>query len=147
MNVKQLICPVSTEKVNENIVRTTAFFVILLVVAGMVLPLPALLVLVAGDFFIRAFTRSKLSPISFVSKQIVSLIKLKAKPIDKAPKIFAARMGFLMSAAVVLLYFAQLPTASLVVAAILTFFAALELVAGFCMGCLIYTFVVRAFDK
>ncbi len=147
MNVKQLICPVSTEKVNEKIVRTTAFFVILLVVVGIVLPFPALLVLVAADFFIRAFTRSKLSPLSYVSKQIVSLIKLEAKPIDKAPKIFAARMGFLMSAAVVLLYFAQLPTASVVVAAILTFFAALELVAGFCMGCFIYTFVARAFEK
>ncbi len=147
MNVKQLICPVSTEKVNEKIVRTTAFFVILLVVVGILLPFPALLVLVAADFFIRAFTRSKLSPLSYVSKQIVSLIKLEAKPIDKAPKIFAARMGFLMSAAVVLLYFAQLPTASVVVAAILTFFAALELVAGFCMGCFIYTFVVRAFEK
>lgn len=147
MIVKQLICPVSTEKVNENVVRTTALFVIVMVAAGIWLPLPVLLILVAADFFIRAFTKSKLSPLSFVSQQIVAITKLKSKPIDKAPKIFAARIGFLMSTAVVLLYFAQLTAASMAVAGILTFFAALELIAGFCMGCFIYTFVVKAFDK
>ena len=50
------------------------------------------------------------------------------KEIDKAPKVFAARIGFLMSFTITILMTIQLNTASFAVGGILIFFASLEFV-------------------
>jgi glucan phosphoethanolaminetransferase (alkaline phosphatase superfamily) len=64
------------------------------------------------------------------------------KPIDKAPKIFAARLGFLMSFIMVILVASGSMVSSYVIGGILTLFATLELVIGFCAGCFLYSYVV-----
>jgi hypothetical protein len=74
-------------------------------------------------------------------------LNLPAKQIDKAPKIFAARMGFAMTLAFALLFVVQLATASAVVAGVLVFFAGLEFALAFCAGCTIYTYLVLPFYK
>ncbi len=140
--MKQLICPISNEKVDERVTRLNAFFTILLVVAGFILNSALFALFLVVDFFIRAFTNAKSSPVSFISKKVAVLIQLSKKPIDKAPKIFAARMGFLMTVVIVLLFGLQLYTASMIVAGILVFFATLELAFSICVGCYIYTYLV-----
>ncbi len=78
---------------------------------------------------------------------LARILRLREKPIDKAPKIFAARMGFVMALAICLLYMAGLLTASKVVAGVLVFFAGLEFAIAFCAGCTIYTLFVLPFFK
>src|SRR5690349_4167618 len=90
------------------------------------------------DFFIRGFTQLRYSPLSWLASRIVGLTKLPEIKIDKAPKIFAARVGFLFALAATLVFFMS-PTASLVIALILMGFALLEAVFNFCVGCLVYT--------
>ncbi len=145
--MKQLICPISNEKVDERITRLNAFFTILLVVTGFLFNSIFLPIFLVIDFFIRAFTDAKSSPVSFFSKKVAALIQLSKKPIDKAPKIFAARMGFVMTLILVLLFALQFYTASLIVAGILVFFATLELAFGICVGCYIYTYLVLPLYK
>lgn len=142
MTGKDLICPVSDERVSEQIVRCNALLTIVLVSVSIIFGSPLLLLLLVADFFIRAFTNFPTSPLSYVSKQVVSWLKLQTKTIDKAPKIFAARLGFLMSAAILSLYILGYFQASLVVAGILSLFAFLELAIGFCAGCFLYTYLV-----
>ena len=142
MNVKELICPVSTERVNECVVRCNALLTIFLVSAAIYFKSPVLLLLLVADFYVRAFTSLKTSPFSFISKNVVIMLRLGNKPIDKAPKIFAARLGFLMSLAVLGLFLAGFLNAALIVAALLAFFALLELTIGFCAGCYIYSYLV-----
>lgn len=145
--MKQLVCPVSNERINERLTRLNAFFTILLVAAGFVFNSVVFPLVLLADFFIRAFTRSKFSPVSFASAGLARLLHLSKKPIDKAPKIFAARLGFLMTLAIATLFLLQLYTASMVVAGILVFFATLESAFGICVGCIIYTYFILPLYK
>lgn len=140
--MKQLICPISNEMVNERLTRLNAFFTILIVTAGFVFNSVIFPLVLLADFFIRAFTNAKISPVSFLSTGLAKLLHLSKKPIDKAPKIFAARMGFVMTLVIATLFLLQFYTASMVVAGILVFFATLEFAFGICVGCIIYTYFV-----
>lgn len=145
--MKQLVCPVSEERISEQVTRLNAFFGIILVIAGFVFNTVFFFVFLLADFYIRAFTKAKFSPISYLSHSMVNALNLNKKSIDKAPKIFAARIGFLMTLAIALLFVFQINTAALVVAGILVFFAALEFALAICMGCIIYTYIILPFYK
>ena len=145
--MKQLVCPVSNEKINENLTRLNAFFTILLVAAGFVFNSVLFPLFLLGDFIIRAFTKSKYSPVSYVSQSVAAWLQLSKKTTNKAPKIFAARLGFIMTLLIAVLLLLQLYTASLVVASVLAFFAFLEFAFGICVGCFLYTYVVLPFYR
>ncbi len=145
--MKQLVCPISNEQINERLVRLNALFVILLTAAGIVFQSALYPLFLMADFFIRGFTQKKFSPLSVTSKLLVNAFRLNEKSIDKAPKIFAARLGFLMALVISVLFINQLNTAAIVVSAVLIFFATLEFALGICVGCIIYTFVVLPFYK
>lgn len=139
--MNSLICPISIEKINKSVVRTTGFLVVLTVlfyaVTGNVLFMAFLL----ADFIIRGFTQIRVSPYAFVAKRLSKLFGFKPVMIDKAPKLFASRVGFLFALTSVSLYFVS-PISSLVVALVLMVFAALESLFDFCVGCVVYTYVV-----
>lgn len=145
--MKQLVCPVSEERTNEQVTRLNAFFGIILVIAGFVFNTVFFFVLLLADFYIRAFTKAKFSPIGYLSHSMVNALNLNKKSIDKAPKIFAARLGFLMTLAITVLFLLQFNTAAIVVGGILVFFAALEFALAICMGCIMYTYIVLPFYK
>lgn len=146
-NLKQIVCPVSNERIDERVTRMNALLVILMVIAGFLFNSVILHVFLTADFFIRAFTRIRFSPLSYLSTQMANALQLDKKVIDKAPKVFAARLGFLMSAAILVLSLSGLNTAVFIIGGILVFFASLELVLAVCVGCIIYTYVVLPFVK
>lgn len=145
--MKNLVCPISERRVNEQVTRLNAMFTIGITILALVINSIALLVFMMADFYIRAFTDLKYSPISYVSHALSNALSLPVKLIDKAPKIFAARLGFIMSLSITALYILGFNLASYIVAGILVFFAGLEFVFAICVGCLIYTFVVLPFYK
>lgn len=140
--MKHLVCPISEEKINEYVTRINAFLTVLLVVAGFVLNSALFFIFLMADFYIRAFTTLKYSPVSYVSSRLANALNLDKKPIGKAQKIFAARLGFVMTLAIATLMFFNLTTAAMVVGGILVFFATLEFALGICVGCIIYTYLV-----
>ncbi|MCA1596959.1 MAG: DUF4395 domain-containing protein [Chloroflexi bacterium] len=95
----------------------------------------------AVDYYIRAFTALPASPASWLAAQLAQQLHLPARPIDKAPKIFAARVGFVCSLTSISLY-PRYRTRSRVVALVLLSFALLESVLNICAGCLVYTYLV-----
>lgn len=143
--MKQIICPVSNEKINEQITRLNAFLGILLVVAAYTFNSSFFLIVLLADFFIRAFTRTKYSPISFVSHWLTNTLRLNEKTIDKAPKIFAARLGFLMILTLTILFISNMQLATLIIGGAFILFALLEFVFAVCVGCIIYTYLVLPF--
>jgi hypothetical protein len=144
---KNILCPISHERINERVTRLNALFAILLVVAGFVFNSVFFFIFLLADFYIRAFTKIKLSPLSFTSHRIAHALNLEKKSIDKAPKIFAARIGFLMTLIITVLLLLHLSIAALVLSGILVFFATLEFVLAICMGCLMYTWLILPFYK
>jgi hypothetical protein len=145
--MKNLVCPISDQRVNEQVTRINALLTVLVVVLAFVLNSVWLLAFLMADFFIRAFTEIKFSPISFTSHSVRNALSLSVKMIDKAPKIFAARMGFLMSTMIAIFYIFNLTAAAVIVASVLIFFATLEFAFGICVGCMIYTYLVLPFYK
>jgi len=146
-NVKQLVCPISDERIDEQVTRINALLGILLISAGLLFNSVIFIAFLTVDYYIRAFSKARYSPVGFISLQMANVLNLDKKEIDKAPKVFAARIGFLMSLSVTILMTFQLNTASLAVGAVLAFFASLEFALAICMGCILYTYLVLPFFK
>lgn len=145
--MKDLVCPISNEQINERLTRLNAFFTVVLVVAGFAFHSVFFLVFLLADFYIRAFTKLKFSPLSFTSSMFINAFGLQEKSISKAPKIFAARLGFLMTLVISTLFLLNLNFAAIIVAGVLIFLASLEFALGICVGCIIYTYFVLPFYK
>jgi len=140
--VKQVICPVSPERLDENRVRATALGVVITMgaffVTGSAL-FPALLVV---DFFVRAFTSLSYSPLSYLAQLFVKIIGTQPVLIDKAPKMFAARIGLIFTLITTLGAFLDWTLLAYISGSVLVLFAFLECGLNFCMGCWLYTYVV-----
>ena len=143
--MKHLVCPISEEKINEHVTRINAFLTVLLVVSGFVFNSLLFFVFLLADFYIRAFTGLKYSPVGYVSSRLANALNLSKKPVNKAQKVFAARLGFVMTLAISALLFFGMGTAALIVGGILIFFATLEFALAICVGCIIYTYMVLPF--
>ena len=145
--MRNLVCPISNEVINERVTRANALFTVLLVAAGLAFTSVAFFVFLLVDFYIRAFTEVKYSPVSYLSSKLVNALNFGSKPVGKAQKIFASRLGFIMTLVVTALLLLNLTIPALVVGGILVFFAALEFALGICVGCIIYTYIVLPFYK
>lgn len=143
-----LICPVSTEKIDKNVARigATSTAVLLGIYAYLVgsahddwgVIVIAFIVL---DYIIRVFIPGVRPPISYFAGLVARLFRLGKKQMDKAPKMFAWRVGFLFAVASLVL-FPDYADASAIVALALLGFNVLDGVFNFCVGCVIYTYVI-----
>ena len=95
--MKNLICPISTEKIDSNVSRLTVFLNVILMALFLVTLNPVFIIVVALDYFIRAALDIKYSPIRLVASGGIGILDLKKKPINLAPKVFASRLGFLVA--------------------------------------------------
>jgi hypothetical protein len=135
------ICPVSTEQIDHAGVRTTGFLMAMMLLTYAATGLVALVAIAAADYALRAFFPARYSPVSRLSLGIATRAGTAGRLIDRAPKVFAARLGFVLALTSLLLHMIS-PAASVVVAVILSGFALLESLGDICVGCLIYAHVV-----
>jgi len=145
--MKNLICPVSSDRVNENTVRLTALWTVLLLSVFLLVPNPFIPVYLAFDFYLRAFTKARYSPLSWISGRVVKRLRLGLHPIDKAPKIFAARIGLVFSILISISLLAGFTSTAVILAMVLVLFAFLECGVNFCAGCWVYTYMVIPFFR
>lgn len=137
-----LICPVSPERVDENRVRVTALGVVLTMGLFFITGNPLYPALLSLDFFLRAFTRLPYSPISWLAHLFVKQMGTQPIWIDKAPKIFAARIGLLLTFITSLAALMGWNMFAYISGSTLVLFAFLECGLNFCAGCWVYTYVV-----
>jgi len=145
--MKNIVCPISDERVNEQVTRLNAMFTIGIIVLAFVMNSVFLFVFLMADFFIRGFTSIRFSPINYASHSLSNAFNFLVKMLDKAPKVFAARLGFLMTTVIASLYILNLKLAAIIVSGVLIFFASLEFLFALCIGCLIYTYLILPFYK
>ena len=138
-----LTCPVDNIVVNENRVRTTAFFVLLLAIVYLATNCWLFAAFLTVDFALRAFNLNAYSPLAILSGVVVKQLKLKNKPTDRGPKRFAAMIGFAFSGFILISSLLHLTIVSQIATATLLVFASLESFAGFCAGCYLYSFMRR----
>jgi hypothetical protein len=137
------ICPISTNKINENVARLNATFTVTLLAVFLftsnIIPVVFLLV----DFLLRGAELAKYSPLARLSGYILKALRVKSKPVNAGPKIFAARIGVLFSFLILLFALVELPVVAIVFATLFGVCAFLEAAFGFCVACQIYPFVYR----
>lgn len=140
-----LICPVSSQTIDKNASRVGATITAAALVGYAVTGLWPILLLVAADYVVRVCTPYR-SPIAQLAAVITRLAGIPPKRMNKGPKVFAWRVGFLMAVvAIVLLPFSL--TGSIITAAGLAAFNLLDGVGNLCVGCAIYTRLVLPFNK
>lgn len=136
-------CPISREIVDESVVRAVAAVVVVITIVAL-LNTPgvsaALLGLLAIDFGIRGFLAGAPSPVLAFARMIART-RFTPRPVDAAPKRFAARVGMVFAVSSAGLYLIGATTAGFAVAAILLGCAALESALGFCVGCRVYALI------
>jgi hypothetical protein len=141
----ELECPVDYVTINENKARLTAFFVLVLAVVFLFTQLwiiPAFLIV---DFFTRANNWGKYSLLGILSDAVIKQIGIKNKPTDRAPKRFAAGVGLVFSAAILIFLLLNLAIVSIALAVVIVVFAFLESFVGFCAGCYVYTILKKVY--
>lgn len=144
MKTRSIICPVSDKKVNNPTVRATGF--LMAVLTGLYLATGSLvfIILLLLDFFIRSFPNASYSPFSYIADKAVGLMKAEKHLIDKAQKVFAARVGLLFSLTMLIFHFMN-PAVSIIAGSALLAFALLESFFNICVGCMVYSYFVYPF--
>jgi len=144
---QKITCPVSAERVDNNVTRIIAAIVLLLAITGVLWHNYYVFIFLTYDFTTRTFYKGNGSLLKWVGKQVVIALKLNPKPINAAPRKFAAGLGLIFSIAIAILIFLTLTIPSLIVGGILVVCAFMESVLGFCLGCYVYSFFLVPFIK
>ena len=142
-----IVCPISFKKVDGNINRLAVFIIVWLLVGYFFTGSPYFVAFIVFDFIIKAFDKGKYSITNWVASKIAKIIKLPTKLIDQAPKLFAVRVGLLTASVSLLFYLIGMPTASFIAAGVLLTFTILDSVFNFCVGCIMYHYLVFPFYK
>jgi Domain of unknown function (DUF4395) len=140
-SAKSLLCPISPLRVGETTARLTGLLAAALIGVYALTGAAAIMLVLALDYGLRAGSRWRYSPLSWLATRLVRVLRLSDRPIDKAPKMFAARVGMLFALASALLTLVH-PLSGLVVALVLLGFALLESLLNICVGCLVYTYMM-----
>jgi len=137
------ICPISNKKIDENVARFNGGFTVILLVIFLLTQNIIPIVFLLLDFFLRSAELSTYSPMANFSKLTINSLGIKKNPINAGPKIFAARIGVLFSALILISNLTGYETASYIFTAIFGFCAFLESAFGYCLACQIYPIVFR----
>ncbi len=139
--LSNLVCPVSHVRIDRNVVRTNGFITTLCLVAYVLTGSPFLIVPIGLDYVLRAMLSAPPSPMARGAAGVARLLRFPARQMDKAPKVFASRLGLCLSGGAAVTHFLA-PSVAPWLAGTLAVFTMLESVFDFCVGCVIYTYLV-----
>ena len=131
-------CPISTRRVDSNMVRVISFQVALFTVLLLFTQDSFFAFLLLFDFMMRTLRISKFSPFHIVAQFVLSGWGVAPKLCDESPKRFALYLGLVISVVLVALIGVGLSSVAMGIAIILFVCALLETVFDFCIGCKIY---------
>ena len=140
-----IICPISAQKVDSHVSRLTVFINDILMVYFMFSLQPVGIFIVAIDYGIRAFGYNQYSPICTLAGLIIRTTGLAPKLVDKAPKMFASRLGFICALLGSVFITAHMPMASMGIIGLFIALATLDSVFDLCVGCMLYNYMVYPF--
>ncbi len=146
--MKNVLCPVSSDRILEAQPRLSALFVVTLLTIYLMSQFWVIPAFLFVDFLLRGYTNGRYSLIGSVSKYLAVKYYAHTRKIDKAPKIFAARLGMVFSLLITILSVVNIGVWGNILALMLIIFASVECFFNFCIGCYVYTlFIVPRFKN
>ena len=131
-------CPISTRRVDSNMVRVISFQVALFTILFLITQQSLFAFILLFDFLMRAIRLPTFSPFQLVGKFVINGWGIAPKLCDESPKRFALFLGLITSLFLVVFYVAGFTTFATAIAVILLICALLETLFDFCIGCKIY---------
>jgi hypothetical protein len=129
--------------VNDKAARTVAAGVLVLALATLITGQRWLLIALAYGFWARLLTGPKLSPWGWIAQNVIAPRLGERRPVPGPPKRFAQGMGAVISTAALVLWLLGAGVAGDVVLALIVPAAALESLAGYCLGCRVFAVLMR----
>jgi hypothetical protein len=137
------VCPINERQINENVTRLNALVTFIVLSIFIFTPAKWILFILPVDFALRAWFHGRFSPVGRMNKFLVSSLKLGESLINEGPKVFAARIGLMLSALALGTFIAGFNVLAYILGGILVFFSFLEAAFGFCVACKIYPLIYR----
>ena len=131
-------CPVSFIKIDANIVRINAFYILVLFSLYLFSMNKFIILFLLTDFAIRLFVSKNYSPLYFLSSRTKELLHVRTKLEDNAPKTLATYFGFLFLSLILLFDLLHVETLFYATSGMLLVCLFLELAFDYCLGCKIY---------
>lgn len=138
--MRHLICPISNLRIDRNVVRTNGFITTLCLIAYVLTRSPFVIVPIGLDYVLRAMMTGPTSPMTYLARGVARGLRLPSRAMDKAPKVFASRIGVGFALGAAITHVAS-PAVAPWLAGTLAVFTMLESVFDFCFGCVVYTYV------
>ncbi len=132
--------------VNEKAARVVAGAVLVMAVVTLATSWYWLLIPLAYGFVARVLTGPTLSPLGRLATRVIAPRLGPERPVPGPPKRFAQGMGAVMTvaaAAIALPHPTQASTPADVLLVLLIVAAGLESIAGFCIGCRVFSGLMR----
>jgi len=137
-------CPISFVRIDEKVARLNAFL-IFCCVAGIVFASATWpIYFLWADFLIRVTAGPAASPLTILNKALLAALKVEPKMIDAAPKLFAARMAFVMCTLLAACQLMGYSGAVKGIGYIFLFCSGLETFFAYCLGCKLYSLMHKA---
>lgn len=131
--------------VNEKAARVVAGVVLVTALVTLATEWYWLLIPLAYGFWARVLTGPTLSPLGWTAQNVIAPRLGDKKPVPGPPKRFAQGMGAAMSTAALLLALPfGLHTAADGVLVLLILAAGLESIFAYCLGCQVFSWLMRA---
>lgn len=131
-------CPISTRRVDANMVRIISLQVVFITIALIVTAHPLLAYILFFDFSVRLLRKNEFSLFHIIGNIIINKWGISPKLCDESPKRFALSLGFMISLLIALFYTTGFNTIGTSIAIILVLCSALEVAFDFCIGCKLY---------
>ncbi len=135
------VYPINERQVNENVTRLNALATFIVMSIFIFTPAKWILFLLPVDFALRAWFRGRYSPIGRMNSYMVRRLQLGEILINEGPKVFAARIGLVLSALALASFIAGFNLLAYILGGTLVFFSFLEAAFGFCVACKIYPLI------
>lgn len=138
-----MVCPISYERIDTHALRVSGsmlfVFTLLYLIENSIIWLIPVLV----ELAIRAVFSAKYAPMFVLSKMIINVLRIQPQLEDAAPKQFAVRVGFLMVTLIISFSLLGIDNFAYFISIILLLCIGLEVVFRFCVGCVIYAWLVK----
>jgi len=133
-------CPISKTQIDGNVARVNGFISLIIIALGVYNQI--FWILLTLDFILRSFV-IKYSPIANFSKLLLNNFKITPKPIDAAPKMFAAKIGLIMSAILISISLLGYSNIAFYFSIFFSIPVFLETFIGYCLGCQMYSILMK----
>jgi len=131
-------CPISTKRIDGNMVRVISFQVATFTMILLLTKERFFAFVLLFDFLMRVLGIYKLSPFYLIGQVVLTDLGIVPRFCDESPKRFALYLGLIISLVLVVTYRLDFEFIATFIAVVLLVCALLEALLDFCIGCKIY---------